>query len=120
MADIVGYPKNSLFGIRSPQNCGMWREITSVQFWSLTYNKLIYKENIVGPPLNFRSPLKFRSPPKFQFFEGDPQIFWPEIFRSPPKKGGADTMFSNYFTTFYDILRWFYDFLQQFTATKMS
>ena len=49
----------------------------------------IYKENFVGPPLNFRSPLKFRSPPKFKFFEGAPQIFRPEIFRSPLKMGGG-------------------------------
>ena len=83
MADIVGYPKNSLFGIRSPKIVTCEKKVTSVQFWSLTYNKLIYKENIVGPPLNFRSPLKFRSPPKFKIFEGDPQFFWPEIFRSP-------------------------------------
>ena len=41
---------------------------------------------ILGPPLNL-------APPKFNFLLRSPQLFWSEIFRSPPKIGrGAATM----------------------------
>ena len=41
---------------------------------------------ILGPPLNL-------VPPKFNFLLGFPcQLFWSEIFMSPPKIRGAATM----------------------------
>ena len=41
----------------------------------------------IGPPQNLRSPLKFSFPPNLIFCSGPPQLFWSEIFRSPPKIG---------------------------------
>ena len=58
----------------------------------------------VGPPLNLAPPpptcifLLRSPPPKFYFFAQvpPPQLFWSEIFRTPPKigggRGGAATM----------------------------
>ena len=57
--------------------------------------KMLYRWNLVGPPLIFRSPLKGRSPLKLFFCLGPPYFFCPKIFRPPLKiggGGGGDTM----------------------------
>ena len=45
---------------------------------------------ILCPPLNL-------APPKFNFLlRSPPQLFWSEIFRSPPKIRGAATMWMHF------------------------
>ena len=57
-----------------------------ISFKTLTMASL----GFIGPLQNLRSPLKFSSPPppNLIFCSGPLQLFWSEIFRSPPKIRG--------------------------------
>ena len=67
----------------------------------ISLNTTMTSLGFIGPPL------KFRSPPNLTFCSGPPQLFWTEIFRSPPPpkiRGGggagrgAATMTTPYFS----------------------